>query len=324
MIHTEAFEIVRQSYRNGRMPHAYIICGSPRGSGLRLAEDIAALLLCTAEAAERPCRHCDACQNTLKHKHVDTLFIEPEKKSRVISVEVMRDILLPWEAKGSYAGGWKICVLLFADRLNESSANAILKTLEEPSEQTLYLLITERAETLLPTIISRCQRLDLNEGRVPPAEPWRGKVGEILASHVNTSSLGVYATAGKMVALFEEIDDLAEAESKQQKRDSEFKEDADTVKAWISVRAKEKRQAVYESIRDWYRDVMVLSACEGKTGDASLFFEEHRVALTKKAQKVPPMRAMKFMEYVDKLELYIEVRNMRPSVVFPYWFAYLK
>ena len=64
---SEVFEIVKQSFKNGRMPHAYIVCGSPRGNGLAIAETISAFMLCTDDA-KRPCRVCDACLNALAHK----------------------------------------------------------------------------------------------------------------------------------------------------------------------------------------------------------------------------------------------------------------
>ena len=320
---SEAFSIVTRSYRSGRMPHAYIVCGSPRGEGLEMAERVCAFLLCTNDA-KRPCLTCDACLNAREHKHVDVLWIEPEMKSRVISVDVIRDQLIHWEEMGSYVGGWKICVMLFADRLNEASANAFLKTLEEPGERTLFLLVTDKPAALLPTIISRCQRLDLNMGRIAPAEPWRTRVGEIMARHANTSALRIYATAGQFAELFAEIKEEAEKLSKQQHRESELVEDNDTVNAWISARSKEMRQSVFEAIRDWYRDLLVLCACHGSRDGIPLFFEEHRALLVAKAEKLQTRRAVQYMDHVDDMERHIEVRNIRETIVFPYWFTWLK
>lgn len=322
MKEADAFEIVRHSFNNGRMPHAYIVSGSPRGNGLKLAEKIAAFLLC--KSASHPCMKCDDCDNAIHHKHADTLWIEPEMKSRVISVDVIREVLLHWEETGAYAGGWKICIISFADRLNEQSANAFLKTLEEPSEKTLFLLVTDKPEALLTTVISRCQRLDLNEGRVPPVEPWRGRVGEIMAQHSNVSALRVFATAGRLVDLFEEIKEEAEKMSKQAHRVSDLEEDEDIVNAWVSARSKEMRQAVFEAIKDWYRDLVVLCACHGAHDGIPLFFEEFRDTLVAKAEKMQTRRAVQYVEFVDEMEKHIEVRHIRDSLVFPYWFTWLK
>ena len=318
----EAFNLVYESFKKDRLPHAYVVSGSPRGSGLRLAERVSTLLLC--KQASPPCLTCEDCENALGHRHADTLWIEPEMKSRVIGIDVIRENLLHWEGSGAYAGGWKICVILFADRLNAFAANAFLKTLEEPAEKTLFLLVTDKAEALLPTVISRCQRIDLNEGRIPPAEPWRGRVGTIMAKHANTSALRVFATAGALVDLFEEIKDEAKKMSVAQRRESDMDEDEDVVNAWISSRSKEMRQSVYESIKDWYRDLLVLSSCGSEPSGVSLFFNEHRAVLEVKAADIPMLRAVQYLGFIDDLVTHIEVRNIRDNLVFPYWFTWLK
>ncbi len=318
----DAFKLVYESFKKGRLPHAYVVSGSPRGNGLRLAERVSTLLLC--KASSPPCLTCVNCENALGHRHADTLWIEPEMKSRVIGVDVIRNTLLHWEGSGAYVGGWKICVILFADRLNDNAANAFLKTLEEPAEKTLFLLVTDKSEALLPTVISRCQRLDLNEGRIPPAEPWRGRVGAIMARHANTSALRVFATAGALVDLFEEIKDEAKKMSVAQRRESDLEEDEDVFNAWISSRSKEMRQSVYESIKDWYRDILVLSSCGDESSGVSLFFDEHRDALEAKAADIPMLRAIQYLGFIDDLVTHIEVRNIRDNLVFPYWFTWLK
>lgn len=74
--------------------------------------------------------------------------------------------LLPWLSDTAFAGGWKVVVLAGADRLTNEAANAFLKMLEEPPPKTLILLLTDAPQALLPTIRSRCQRIDLDE---PPS-----------------------------------------------------------------------------------------------------------------------------------------------------------
>ncbi len=323
----EAFEIVEAAYKNKRMPHAYLVVGSPRGTGLELAEKISAMLLCKAADVKRPCLKCDDCLNVLEHKHADTTWVEPESKSRIISVEDMREKLITWGGKGSYLGGWKIGTLLFADRLNEHSGNAFLKMLEEPPEETLFLLVTNSPDALLPTIISRCQRLDLNVGRTPPSEPWRTMVGKIMADHSNVSALRVMSTAGRMVSLFDDIkkeSDKSAKERLKQIQEMGMDVDEDTYNAWVSAGAKETRAAVFESIRDWFRDVMVLSSAGGETEGVPLFFPEHKDATSAAAERTSPQRAVQNITFVDNIERQIEKHNMREDLVFPYWLTWLR
>ena len=63
----DAFKLVYESYKKGRLPHAYVVSGSPRGSGLRLAERVSTLLLC--KEASPPCLKCENCENALAHRH---------------------------------------------------------------------------------------------------------------------------------------------------------------------------------------------------------------------------------------------------------------
>lgn len=318
----DACTIVERSLANNRLPHAYIVTGSPRGSGLEMAEWMAMRLLCKEK--EPPCRTCENCENALNHRHADVLWIEPEKKTRIIGVDVIRTVLLPWAATGAYSGGWKICMLLFADRMNESSSNAILKTLEEPAERQLFLLVTDKPETLLPTIRSRCHQLNLSEGRIPPAEPWRDQTGQILSLHDNRSALGVFATAGALVDLFAEIKTEAEKMSAARKKDSDLEEDEAIVDAWISARSKELRQAVFESIKDWYRDLLVLCTAGDQAGEQTLFFEKYRSQLEAKATGLPAHRVIQYLGFVDDMVRQIEERHIRENIVFPFWFSWLK
>ena len=333
-----AFDIVRRSLANGRLPHAYLLCGEPRGAGLDLADRVSSLLLCDrrADAPDAaPCLACKSCRSVASGTHPDVLTVEPEKKSRVISMAAMTETFLPWATKMSYLGGWKVGRILFADRLNESSANAILKTLEEPPDRTLFLLVTDKPEALLPTIVSRCHRLDLSVGRVPPAEPWRSRVGEILARHSNASMLRTMATAARLHALFEEIKVLAEeqvAERLEAQREADPNAavvDGDVEKALVSVREKELRGAVYGSIQDWYRDLFVLAALR-ESGAASggpepaLCFPEHRAALAAKAARTPARLAQRYVEFAGKIQQQIEVRFIADTVVFPHWLAWMK
>ena len=333
-----AFDIVRRSLANGRLPHAYLVVGEPRGAGLELANRVCSLLLCDhgAGAADAPCGACKSCRSVANGTHPDVLAVEPEKKSRVISMDAMRETFLPWASKMSYLGGWKIGEILFADRLNESSANAILKTLEEPPPSTLFLLVTDKPEALLPTIVSRCHRLDLSVGRVPPAEPWRTRVGEILARPTNASMLRVMATSARLCALFDEIKGLAEEQvSARLKAQREADPnaavvDGDVEKALVSVREKELRGAVYGAIQDWYRDLLVLAALRerGAAADApgapALCFPEFRETLAARAAKTPSRLAQRYVEFAGKIQQQIEVRFLQPGVVFPHWLAWMK
>ena len=344
MQENEAFEIVRRSFRAGRLPHAYLVVGAPRGASGAFARRVSALLLCEKGPAAAPCGACDACGRVERGAHPDVFAIEPEKKSRVVPIETMREQFLPWAAQKSFAGGWKVGVVLFADRLRVEAANAFLKTLEEPPEDTLFLLVTDQPDSLLPTILSRCQRLDLAAGRIPPAEPWRTRVAEALAEHSNASQLRVMATAMRLHALFEEIHDLAESDVRADVRAAQEADptgyappDKETLEALVKAKEKELRLAVHGAVQDWYRDLLVLSSLFASSSSAAsaastastvstvpLFFPEFRAALEERARGVAPPVALRYVDFAREMQAHIEDKFMNDVFVFSHWLTWMR
>jgi DNA polymerase-3 subunit delta' len=156
---------LRRAYRAGRFPHALLIHEAPGAGGEWLAAWSAQLVLCQ-RAAQEPCGECVGCRRVAALQHPDLAWVHPEGESRQIRIEQVRDLCAEL-ALTSHAGGYKVGVLTPADALNRFAANALLKTLEEPSERTLLVLVATQPSRLPPTISSRCQRLRL---RAPSRE----------------------------------------------------------------------------------------------------------------------------------------------------------
>lgn len=336
-----AFDIVRAGWRSGRLAHSYLVVGNPRTEGGTFARRVASMMLCEEDPQHAPCGSCSACRRVESGAHPDVLVIEPEKASRRILVGAIRPdadnppgsrrFFLEWANQKSFEGGWKIGIMLFADRLNEQAANIILKTLEEPPENTCFLLVTDRPDEMLPTIISRCQRLDLASGRTPPAEPWRSRVASILSEHSPRSVLRTAATASRLAAVFDEIKTLAEEENEAEIRarssadpDHWSAPSKDDLKAMVKNREKEKRAAVYQAMQDWYRDIVALSAMPPGSQDPPLFFPEFRDALAERAANVSFRVASRLPEFVQEMRSRIEDRNINKyDFVFSHWLAWM-
>ena len=256
MTFDETFELVKRALDAGRPAHGYLIVGAVRGHGMDLAVRVTQALFCTAEA--RPCRTCDACRRVAERVEPDVHWIFPEMKSRVISAEQMRERLLAEIAQTSLSGGWKVGILVGADCLNNASANAFLKTLEEPPEKTLFLLLTDAPQRLLPTIVSRCQRIDLDAFR-ELGEPWRSSLLDTLASPFYRSPVERMVSAGQLYAILEEMQVKAEEWVKAEAAKEEKVEDGEDVfKAKVSARYREMRMDFLVSFMRWFRDLFVV------------------------------------------------------------------
>lgn len=142
------------------MPHALLIHEAPGSGGEWLAQWITQLMLCTSSNS-KPCSVCINCKRVLAMQHPDVTRVSPTEESRQLRVEQVRE-LTEALALTSHQGGYKIGILTPADALNRFAANALLKTLEEPSPRTLLILIAVIPSRLPATILSRCQRIQIH------------------------------------------------------------------------------------------------------------------------------------------------------------------
>jgi DNA polymerase III subunit delta' len=157
--HEWAVQMLQRDLAQGRERHAYLFTG-PAGVGKRtLVAEFARALLC-AEAAP-PCDVCRPCRLMAKGCHPDLFTVEPEisgKRVRVakIKIEPVRQLIYSLALKPVEARR-RVARLLNFEAANPESQNAFLKTLEEPPGTVVVLLTAERADDLLPTIVSRCE-----------------------------------------------------------------------------------------------------------------------------------------------------------------------
>ena len=162
----DAVLVLSRSLENDRLAHAYVFSG-PEGVGKALtALALAGALLCpmgptdseSPRRANLGCGVCPTCRRVASRSHPDLIILEvlPDKKE--ISIDQVRDAQSA-VSLCAYEGRKKVLIVNAADRLNASAANAFLKTLEEPPEDTIIVLISSQPHLLLPTIRSRCQEV---------------------------------------------------------------------------------------------------------------------------------------------------------------------
>ena len=150
---TPLVEQLRRSAASGRSSHAYLFLGGA-GAGKRLiANTFAKALQCEGE--KRPCDSCKSCHAFNHGNHPDVIYFQPLKNGKTYTIEDVREQLLETVDLKPFQYEKKIYIIEKADTLNIQSQNALLKTLEEPPAYAVFLLLAERAEAFLPTILSR-------------------------------------------------------------------------------------------------------------------------------------------------------------------------
>lgn len=164
------YQQILQPFLQGKGHHALLFKAEQGIGAEQLIENIAAWLMCQQTEDSQPCGHCHSCALFQAGNHPDFYRLEPIE-NKDIGVEQVREIN---EKVSQFAqqGGNKVVLIRQADRLTESAANALLKTLEEPRAQTYFLLQVDFSAKLLATIYSRCQAWIINTPKEQQGLAW--------------------------------------------------------------------------------------------------------------------------------------------------------
>jgi DNA polymerase-3 subunit delta' len=174
--HDRAIMMLRKALRTGNLPHAYLFVG-PEGAGKHtLALAFAMSLNCQGETPpgqpwpDVPCGICASCSRIVRGSHPDVVEINLETQAQALgetfsksksgpAKELKIDVIREMQSTvglSPHSGRWKIYIIGDAERLNDEASNCLLKTLEEPPEHTILILLAPDESSVLPTISSRC------------------------------------------------------------------------------------------------------------------------------------------------------------------------
>lgn len=162
---------LNRQLETGQLPHAIMLAGTRHIGKQQLALALARRLLCHNSRDGLNCGTCHACELSAGGTHGDLRWLAPEEGSRVIKIDQVREVV-EFSNKTASFGERKVIVLTPADSMNANAANAVLKSLEEPSADTYLILVCHRIHGVPPTIRSRCQINRLALPARPVALEW--------------------------------------------------------------------------------------------------------------------------------------------------------
>lgn len=301
--HARAIGTLRQAAIADRLHHAYLFVG-PDGIGKRqVAIALAQVINCVgpSAAAATPCGECTHCRRIVEGQHPDVVMIAPDRsKARpVIKIDAVRGLLRQVHYK-PYEASRRVVLIDDAEALTEEAANALLKTLEEPSGETLFMLISARPQRLLATIRSRCQRVNF-------APLSRAQVCDFLASRAMPSERAALVAAysdgsfGAAVSLGEE--GVLESRRELIKAVVGLRR-SDTLRVFSLANeqsrvAADELYARLEALKTFYRDVVLLRS---GADPARLINVDLREAIVRQSRELTVEVAIGHIERIDEVQ----------------------
>ena len=165
--HEQIKEHMQAAIRDKKPFHAYLFQGEEGVGKEALARTFAAGLQCQSESADKPCKECVSCRQMESGNQPDVIWVTREKAS--LGVDEIREQLCNTMDIKPFSSPYKIYLVPEAEKMTEAAQNALLKTIEEPPEYGIVILMTSNISALLPTIQSRCltlrhvEQMDLSE-----------------------------------------------------------------------------------------------------------------------------------------------------------------
>lgn len=275
-------EHLQNALSSGKISHAYIINGE-KSSGKEFIANVFAMALQCEKEEGRPCQECRSCRQALSENHPDITRVVHEKPNTV-SVDDIRSQLNSDVGIKPYSSSRKIYIVNEAEKMTVQAQNALLKTLEEPPEYVVILLLTANVDALLPTILSRCVVLNMKPVTDRQVKEYLCTTLQVPDYKAEVCAAFARGNIGKAKALatsedFEKV--KAEALSLLKYiQDMDLNEIVTAVKKIVEYKLEIKDYLDICAI--WYRDALLFKA----TSDVNhLIFREEIQALRKTAQR---------------------------------------
>jgi DNA polymerase-3 subunit delta' len=310
---TQGVQLLQRSLARGRLGHAYLFTGHQLEELEALARTLAKTLNCrkpvkTGGVATDCCDDCPVCRKIDNDTHADMHWARPESKSRVVTIEQMRELMREIQLKPTEAE-YKVAIITAADRLNPQAANAFLKTLEEPPAKSVLILLTTAPQRILDTVLSRCLRLNFSGDAVPPLDPaqteWLAQFGALAATEQKTL-LGRYRLLDvllqKLGEMKSRVEETLTARSPLQRYEDVEKDLREKwegeLAAAIEAEYRRQRADLILLVQWWLRDVWLATLAAG----GELLNFPQITGAEAVARRLTPRRALENLQILEQTQ----------------------
>ena len=301
--HEDIVKHFKSSIELGKISHAYILNGEKGAGKKTLASIVAKTLQCEKGEAD-PCGTCKSCIQAESGNQPDIIIINHEKPS-VISVEEIRTQIINTIDLKPYSSKYKIYIIPDAQLMNQQAQNALLKTLEEPPEYAVIMLLTDNVDRFLPTILSRC--IVLNFKPVEPLQMMEYLVSQIGVDQAKARFCTDFAQGnlGKAVrlAISPDYNEIKEDSIRLLRRLEEM-EIEDIMQA-VKQMGKYKLDIIdyIDIMTMWFRDILMVKISNSPN---KIIFKDEFSVMKKQASRISYEGVEHVLEAIDKLKIRLE------------------
>ena len=280
--HRDIIQYIKDAVGQNKVSHAYILNGQ-RGSGKKMLAKLFAMTLQCESGGAEPCGECRSCVQANNGNQPDIITVKHEKPASIsvddVRTQINGDIMIK-----PYSSPYKVYIVPEADLMTVQAQNAILKTIEEPPEYAVIFLLTENADSLLPTIRSRCVMLKLRNIKDKLVKKYLMEQMQVPDYQADLCAAFAQGNIGRaiMLAKSEHFNEIKEDAIQLMKYIDEM-ELAEIVAAIKEINRYKLEVADYLDIMTiWYRDVLLYKATKDVGG---LVFGDQLEFIKQKASK---------------------------------------
>lgn len=301
--HRDIIQYIKDAVGQNKVSHAYILNGQ-RGSGKKMLAKLFAMTLQCESGEAEPCGECRSCIQANNGNQPDIITVKHEKPASIsvddVRTQINGDIMIK-----PYSSPYKVYIVPEADLMTVQAQNAILKTIEEPPEYAVIFLLTENADSLLPTIRSRCVMLKLRNIKDKLVKKYLMEQMQVPDYQADLCAAFAQGNIGRaiMLAKSEHFNEIKEDAIQLMKYIDEM-ELSEIVAAIKEINRYKLEVADYLDIMTiWYRDVLLYKATKDVGG---LVFGDQLKFIKQKASKSSYEGLEKILESIEKAKVRIK------------------
>lgn len=299
-----------QSYQQNRLPHALLFSGIAGIGKMHMAILFAHSLLCSQpNDTGDVCGQCRSCHLINAKSHADLLVVEPEESGQMIKIDQIREVI-EFVNSSAQQGGYRIIIINPANAMNQNAANALLKSLEEPTARCLLILVSNKRLKLLPTIKSRCQEIAFQKPEHEMGVKWLIEKNnqipnaELLLSLANGAplkALDLFET--NFITVRQDFYNGLLAISQKQEDPLRF------AARWLETEI----ATLMSLLQNWLRDLLRFKLTQG---EGAIINFDFRDAFTKISQRLALNSMMEYIDYVQNHSLKVlDSNNLNRQLV---------